>query len=471
MVTFYGHVFGVGFTAPQNGKDFGPDGPQPANTIFPAGDANLGLGQFDWCSDEGGAQGLPPSPNSNTCDVDPNNKLVLFSTAGPVQVHSRDDMAYSKLHNEHGHTKDIVLDTTQDITATLWMSLDYHSWPTGNLLPVGDNGGTDCIVPLTPDLGCPAPYWGWDPAIYPQWVVEAKLYMADLGDYGNGASEPPPIEGAWSGGKATLVAAGATPPTDVTNGLPGSPNVLEYKVNLGKPKVDVIPKTYDFFLVYSFYSVLGGQKVGAHTWRVWAGELFPPTFTLPVKNAFDVELVIPQFVHDKLLVLGVMSTPWGSYDIDLGSAQLQVLDSGNAPVSLQHATRFGDYQVSHGSHFKPVNFTWVWDYQKDHLKPGAYKVLVTACNHQHSACETTQAGFTVDQNLQPTAIEVGRQGQRTITEGQLAAIQDQPGSPGNLTLAAAPVAALPARQAPGFDAFLIAPALAAAMLLLRRRWE
>lgn len=468
LVTLYGHVFGLGLIPGARGDgEFGPAGPQPANTIYPHGDANLGLGFFDWCSDAGSFQGIPPEPSPwGGCDGDPNNKIGLFLTAGPVQVHTPDEFVYSKLHNERGRTKDIVLDTAGEVKAWLWMSLDYHSWSVGN-----GQDDTFCPVGLPPDVGCPYPYWGWDPAVWPQWVVEAKLYMVELGEYGQGASEPPPIYESWAGGSMTLIAEGATQPEDVTNGLPGNPNVHEFEVSLGRPKVELIPKTHDVVLVYSFYSLLNGQKVAVHSWRVWAGELFPAKFTLPLKNPLDVELVIPQFVHDKLLIHGVIASAFGSYDVNVASAKLTVLGPGNQPVEPRTLSRVGDYQVAHGAHFKPVNVTWIWDYRADGLKPGSYKVLVEACNQQGSACEVTEAAFTIDEQLQPTDIRVGRSGQRTVSEEQLEEITSGQASTQALDEAQAePQAPPPSRRTPGFEAAGLALAGGLA-LAVRRRWE
>ncbi|HEV8359824.1 MAG TPA: hypothetical protein VGR28_05135 [Candidatus Thermoplasmatota archaeon] len=414
-VSFYGHVFGFTINAPM-----------PANTIFPFGDANLGLGANEdelGCGTLFQQAGLAPD-----CQHDPTSTLALFLTAGPVQVHDRHDFNYSLLHNEHGRTKDVVLDPTQDITANLWMTLDFHSWSVG--------GETPCpgFVP-PPDVGCPYPYWGWDPAVWPGWVVEATLYMVELGDYGQGASDPPPIAEHWASEDMTVVAHGATAPKDVQNGVPGSDNVYRYDVNLGKPQVTVIPKTMDLVLVYNWYSITNGQQIGG-PFRLWSGEMFPTTFTLPTKNALDVELVIPQFVHDKLLIHSVISSAWGSYDVDVPSAKVTVLDSGLRPVDMPSVVRVGDYQVAHGAHFKPVNITWIWDYKADKLRPGTYKVLVEACNRQHSACEATEAAFTIGEDLAPTDVVVGRQGQRTISEGQLDAMTGgtEPGHTGGYRL-------------------------------------
>jgi hypothetical protein len=476
-VTFYGHVFGSGLVPGNAGnEEFGPDGPQAANTIYPTGDANLGLGVFDWCSDTVNMNGFPaPQPSAwNNCDKDPFNKVALFLTAGPVQVHSREEFVYSKLHNERGRTKDIVLDSAGEIKAWLWMSLDYHAWSVGN---GGDN--TNCIVALPPDVGCPYPYWGWDPAHWPQWVVEADLYMVELGEYGQGASEPPPIFEQWQADAMTLIASGATPPQDVTNGLPGSDNVHEFEVNLGAPQVDVIPKTHDVVLVYHFYSLLNGQKVSMHTWRIWAGELFPTRFSMPVKNALDVELVIPQFVHNKALVHSVIASGFGSYDVDVESARLTILDPNNQPVTPTRIIQVGDYQVAHGAHFKPVNITWIWDYKADGARPGQYKTQVSACNMQGSACEVTEGSFTLDSNLNPVEVRVGRSGQRTVSDQQLSDLTGG-GSLGTQGLSPQVAKALqdmdaaPAQSqgkaVPGPAAALAVLAALGAALVLRRRW-
>lgn len=456
-VTMYGHVFDTSMNAPM-----------PANTIYPTGDANLGLGLFDWCGDGFAFQGIPPQPSPWTnCDKDANSKIALFLTAGPVQVHSPEEFAYDRLHNERGRTKDVVLDTAGEIKAWLWMSLDYHAWSVGN-----GNDDTFCIAGLPPDVGCPYPYWGWDPAIWPAWVVEAKLYMVELGEYGQGASEPPPILEAWNSDSMTLIAEGATTPEDVTNGLPGNPNVHEFEVNLGAPLVDVIPKTHDVVLVYNFYSVINGQKVSGHTWRVWAGELFPAKFTLPVKNALDVEFVIPQFVHDKVLVHSVISSAFGSYDVHVPTAKLTVTGPGNQPVEPVHITRVGDYQVAHGAHFKPVNITWIWDYKADNLAPGTYKTTVESCNVQGSACEVTEGAFTINADRNPAGVIVGRSGQRTISDAQLQAITQTGTSPTPGPQAGAGDAPAPTgpRPVPGPEGFLLLAGAGAAALVLRRRW-
>jgi hypothetical protein len=456
-ITFYGHVFGNGLDGQR-----GINGPMPANTLPPVGDGLFAIWQSDGC-------GILPVEDPTTavpvvggefqggpdCDKDPVNKLAIFLTAGPVQVHQFSDFNYTALHNEHGRAKDVYLDTTKDIHAWFYAAADFFSYP---LL---------CQGGLGPDLACPLPSWGWDPGVIPNFVVEATLYTAVLGDYGQGASEPPPIAAGLAG--AEVLAKGSVGPVTLQTGLPGSPNAMEFDVNLGKPAQAVVPKDRDLFLVYSWYEQMPTGKMGLSYMKPWAGEQFPVRFQLPVRNPFDVELVIPQFLHSKLLVHGVLSSPWGSYDVDLKTVDIEVRDPADSPVSLEHLVRAGDYSVAHGAHFKPVNVTWVWDYAADRAKPGTYTATVRGCNLQHSSCGSTESRFTINADGSPGDIVVGRSGQVTASEGQLRQITQ--GS--NLTAneARVPVVAEPpaARKAPGPEPLLLAASVALLALAARAR--
>jgi hypothetical protein len=395
IVTFYGHVFGVGAAAPM-----------PANTQFPVGEASYGVGGGGPCTTAPGASaaGVP------TCDDDPTVKLVLYSTAGFVQISDGEDFTrkggYAALHNEHGSTKDVLLDTTQPVTASVFLTEDTTSWFVGA-------GETFCFYPNPPDTGCLYPYWGWDAGAFPDAVVKASLYYAVLGEYGADASQAPPVLQAMQGGGATLVASGKTYVQLVTNGLPGSPNVREYKVDLGAPKVERIPKEATFFLVYSFAHESAGTAWGTLEYRVWSGEFFPPRFTLPVKNAFDVEQVVPQFLHGKLALLATINTPWGSYDVNPEATRLTITDERGNVVEPARIETIADYRVAHGAHYKPVNVSFVWDYLADKLPAGAYRATVEAGNHQGSARAACTATFAIGPGGDPAGAQAGLCGLRT----------------------------------------------------------
>lgn len=450
LVTFYGHVFGHGL-----------DAPMPANTQFPKGEDNYGLGTFDYCTPAATATGLPPTnvQPGKDCDSDPNNKLVFYSTAGFVQVSSGSEFSggggYAQLHNERGSTKDIVLDTSKPISASVFLSQDFHAWS------VSTGTDTYCLHPHPQDAPCVYPYWGWDPGMSPTFVVKASLYYAVLGEYGSAASDMPPIREALEGGQATLVAEGATEPAQVINGIPGYENVYEFTVDLGSPQVGLIPKEANFFLVFSVYNQNGDTKWSGHTWRWWSGEFFPPRFTLPVKNAFDVEGVIPQFVHNKLAIMGVINTPWGSYDVDPAATKLTITNAKGQEIEPVRMEQLADYSVAHGAHYKPVNVTFVWDYVADGLPPGTYSASISAANHQRTAAAECTGTFTILEGGRAGGVTPGICGLQTDAEHK-----EKEGDP-NAPAAAGGSARLPEPPLPTLPVL----GLAGLVLARRRGWS
>ncbi len=396
-VTFYGHVFGHGMAAPM-----------PSNTEAPIGENNYGLGFIAECGPSG-------TPGGQSCEEDTGKRLALFSTPGFVDVEGPSEWSnaggYSLLHNERGQTQDVKLDKGKNIEATIFMTADFHGWPVSTV-----NGeGTLCAYPHPEDVPCVYPYWGWDVGTHPNAVVEATLYHAQLGERGANASDAPPIQEAVA--DAEVVAQGKWS-GEMVNGLPGTPTANEITVDLGTPQIDTIPKENDWFIVYHWYQEAGGNQYGTHTWRLYAGEFFPPSYTLPVENAFTVERVAPTFAHGQLAIIGVMNTPWGSYDIKPGSVDLTI-DGPNGEITPQKIDRRGSFSVAHGGHYQPINFTWIWDYQAQDLPVGEYTVTVAASNFQGSAAGACTATFTLaDRNGEIVAgkVDPGACGAQTLTE-------------------------------------------------------
>lgn len=393
-VTFYGHIFG-----------FGRDAPMPMNTQFPDGEADLSQGTVaHHCG----------TPDSGDCEADPGNEAWLYTTAGFVQTKTQDEFSYDKLHNERGLTKDTSLDTGRDITATFYMSGDLHGWPIAA-----------CTPGVPHDVPWPVPCWNWDPGYLSQWQVEATVYTGILGEYGGAADEAPDIATAFEAGKLTPLATGASEPQDVQSlEATGNPTVWKFDINLGRPVRDVIKKEESYVVRFQWWSIKAdGSKMVApelDVWNVNSGEYYPPTVTLPVKGAFNVEMVLPQFVYGKLVVLGIMNTPWGSYDVDQDSIQIEVKNRATGalfePRSIE---RLADFSVAHGGHYKPVNVTYVWDYAADKLPAGDYDVTVTGTNFQGSASASCTGGFTLLPGGHSGDIKVGECGVRTISDDQL----------------------------------------------------
>ena len=130
MITFYAHEFAVG-----------ADRPNPGNTEYPWGedDTSFGSGGKDCMPTALGPAGGETvtiegqSVTTNDCESSTTNVLYVYSTAGPVQTEMVNEgiagaNPYASFHNERGQTKDILLDTTKEITARFFMSADDHSW-------------------------------------------------------------------------------------------------------------------------------------------------------------------------------------------------------------------------------------------------------------------------------------------------------------------------------------------------------
>ncbi len=395
-VTFYGHVFGHTIGAPM-----------PSNTEAPIGENLYGIGSGGDCESV--------TPVNDDCREAGFNQLALFSTPGFVDVKDRAEWqregTYAQLHNERGQTKDILLDTSQNVEATVYITMDTHGWFVGT-------GETNCLHPHPEDVPCVYPYWGWDPGVAENVVVDATLYKAQLGEHGANASDAPPIEAAIQ--EADVIAKGQWGPGQVMQGLPGTPQVNAFTIDLGPPQIDEIPKEEDFFLVYTVYQEAGGQNFQIDSdVRWWSGEFFPPTYTLPVKNAFGVERVVPNFAHGKMAIVGVMNTPWGSYDIDPNSVDLTI-EGPNGEITPEHISRFGDFSVAHGGHYLPINITWIWDYQRERVAPGQYTITLEAQNFQGSASGACTATFNLragqSDRLAPGNVEAGVCGLQSASE-------------------------------------------------------
>ncbi len=393
-VTFYGHVFGTGVFEPN-----------PSNTQFPWGEEDIATSLIP---EEPGC-----SPATFECEKDTYQKVFLYSTAGPVTIKGRRELDYSKLHNEYGLTEDILLDTSKEVKATLYATpASAHAWP-------HYSRDTPCPIPTDDppaNVPCVYPYWRWHAGVSPDWQLTATLVYMNLGDHGEGASEQPPVGDKWLDEDYTVVASGEIPPTTTTHldGYADAPRVWKFDVNLGNPVIDRIPREANFVMVFSWHNVVAGGEYAVPTARINSGEFFPTSFTMPVKNPFTVGVVYPQEIYGKLVITGIIGTPWGSYDIDPESVALTITDDKGREVEATSIERVASFSVAHGGHYKPVNVTYVWDHRADDLKPGKYAATLQAKNYQHSATDETTATFEVDAAGRIVNVVVGKKEGATV---------------------------------------------------------
>lgn len=402
LITFYAHIF-----------SHGQESPMPMNTQFPAGEADYSIGEAGGCGTPPPApEGVVPhAAGDDDCMTWTRNDQMWYTTAGFVQVKSADEWGgYDEFHNERGLTKDVFVDLTQKPVSTYYMSADFHGW----------------LVTL-----CQAMCWNWDPGMFQDWVVESWMYHAPLGPLHQNASEQPDMSKVIDHApEAVLMAHCKTEPMDMVSLDPtvptGQQTVWPFPCTMewdpGFAATDgSVPVTDNIVMEFRWYQETNGQKyiLGYATafpnWNVNSGEDFPANVVLPVRNPIDVELVYPQFIHDKLVILSVINTPWGSYDIDPALIKLTVKDASGQVVTMDQdkVSRLVEQSVAHSGHYNPIKPTWVWDYQAQGLKPGDYSVTVEVTNFQHSVTTSTTALFTVAKDGVGTT-QAGQNGIQTL---------------------------------------------------------
>jgi hypothetical protein len=460
-ITFYGHTFGWGRTTPM-----------PMNTQFPAGEADYSIGTSTQCGNP------PPLPADNqACRTAASNEAYWYSTAGFVQVKSSDEWGvdYRKFHNERGLTQDVYLDTSKPAQATMYMSADFHGW----------------LVAL-----CVAVCWNWDPGYYQDWVVEATIWHAPLGDlHSNPETRPDMGKVVSRAADVVKVANGVSKPItmmsfDETIPVIGAKTVYEFTFPFNwdpgfVAKGGVIPRTDNIIVEWEWYQlsdnptggknmyILGTGAAGL-VWNQNSGEDYPSNIIIPVRNPLDVELVYPQFIHEKLVILSIINTPWGSYDVAPETIKVTIRDDkGNiVPIKPGTLTEVLEQSVAHSGHYQPIKPTWVWDYKAQGLKPGSYTVSVGVENFQRSVAKETTAAFTLLASGAGTTKE-GRSGFQTNVGDIHAGHQGTAADP-NAAPASGPTVdnatSSPSKDAPLWGS-LAAASVAVAFLLRRRQQQ
>jgi hypothetical protein len=454
-ITFYAHIFA-----------HDRNSPMPMNTQFPSGEQDYSIGQALGCGNP------PPLPANDECMTTDYNSQFWYTTAGFVQVKSLEEFTgYDLFHNERGMTKDVYVDTALNPVSTYYMSADFHGWVT-----------TLCVTLC----------WNWDPGMFQDWVVESWMWHAPTGALHMNASEEPDMTAVdQRTADAVLMAHCKTEPIDMVSLDPtvptGEKTVWPFPCEMTwdeafKATDGKVPLTSNLIMEYRWYQETANPTGGTNKYipgagapvpnfNVNSGEDYPANVVIPVRNPIDVELVYPQFIHNKLVILSVINTPWGSYDIDPALITLTIQDkSGNvitpAPGTLQQVL---EQSVAHSGHYQPIKPTWVWDYQAQGLAPGDYSVTVGVTNFQHSVKTETTALFAVNKDGSGETQE-GRRGIQTL-QGNLHAGHEGTAADPNAT-AAAPTDDAPStttEKSPGMGLPLLGAALAAAVIVIRRK--
>lgn len=461
-VTFYAHIFGHGY-----------GNPMPMNTQFPRGESDYSIGFANGCGTPpplppGTLEGLPQTQGvggETSCETWDGNAMLWYSTAGFVQVKSSDEwQGYEEFHNERGLTKDVFFDLSQTPVSTFYMSADFHGW----------------LV-----AACVAVCWNWDPGAYQDWVVESWMWHAPLGALHSNASEEPDMSKVINREpEAVLMAHGKTEPYDMVSLDPSIPTgqgtvwpfVAEMEWDPAFAATDgSVPLTSNIVMEFRWYQETNGQKyiigpaAATPNWNVNSGEDYPANVLVPVRNPIDVELVYPQFIHDKLVILSVINTPWGSYDIDPALIRLIVKDAAGNVVQPKEGTltQVVEQSVAHSGHYQPIKPTWVWDYIAQELPEGDYSVAVEVTNFQHSVTVSTTALFSINADGAGST-QLGQSGIQTLRGNIHAGHEGTAADPNASTSGTSTGPSTTTQESPG----LAVPALAVVLVLglfLRRR--
>jgi hypothetical protein len=243
---------------------------------------------------------------------------------------------------------------------------------------------------------------------------------------------------AVGGEGVTLVAKGMSVPQTITSmdstvPVVGAQTVYPFYANLTWDQAFIdaggyVPFDENLIVKYEWfqqsdngrYIMLPNWVAGGFSFQINAGEDYPAGIDLPVRNPMDVELVYPRFVHDKMVVLSIINTPWGSYDIDPKLVKFIVKDKSGSVVDIPaDLLQFDiDSSVAHGGHYKPINATWVFDYQALDLKGGDYTLTVETTNFQHSYTTSTTAGFVLDSSGEGKETSLGRGGIASFSQDE-----------------------------------------------------
>lgn len=336
------------------------------------------------------------------------NRLHLFNSMGPVEYNT--SLKQPRIHPEKGLALPIQLDKSKDVTVYWYMSADALELQQIGLEPPVHVGAV------------------------PQLHVRAEVRL------GNDVRKDL--------GAGNLVAAGEAVVDLVT--LPGADAPMEVVVSLGKPLLDEIPQRESFNLgVEWFQADQDGRQVLMPGWNIHTGAQYPNRLVIPIVNPLYIYFVEPQFQQDKLAVNAALNTPFGNYDVDKDSLQIEITGPNgfraktlSEPVLIQHS-------FQHNEHHVATLNGWLWDYKADRAPPGEYKATVRGSNLQASATVEKSATFTIEDEGEGVALD--SEGQQVITEQQLQEQKDQP-----------------KKRSPGFEPLLLL-ALAALALLARRR--
>ncbi|MBW3582776.1 MAG: hypothetical protein KY455_06720 [Euryarchaeota archaeon] len=216
-------------------------------------------------------------------------------------------------------------------------------------------------------------------------------------------------EEVLSGGSAVghLVRPGAAPPeagcADEGRFSIDDHGVTTFDIEIPSPAGDVSEDRRIRLVVLAYSHDTAGSRITPPGVRLVQGPDHLNHVVVPFEDGLEVTAVRPQWTDARLYIRTNVSNPWGDYDIDHETLDLQV----SAPDGSVIAARsLGDivgptvqYEVVHDTTVRPLTAYFEWDLLSEGLEDGRYVLKVSADNVQHLTSATAEASFVLDDGL------------------------------------------------------------------------
>lgn len=176
--------------------------------------------------------------------------------------------------------------------------------------------------------------------------------------------------------------------------------ITTFGVEVPAPGRDVVQGERIQFVVHAYAHDASGSRFTPSGVRLVQGPHHLNHVVVPVDAGLQVVAVRPQWQDGRLYVRTNVSNPWGAYDIDHETLDLQVVAPDGSVVA---ARALGDiegpvvqYGVVHGAAIRPLTAYFEWDLLTEGLKDGKYVLRVSADNAQHLTRATAEASFVLE---------------------------------------------------------------------------
>lgn len=162
--------------------------------------------------------------------------------------------------------------------------------------------------------------------------------------------------------------------------------VHEFPVSLGPVGVP-LPRRQGFVVHVEWSQVRDGPiQANQREWNVHSGADYRNRLVVPVVSPLRMEPPqVERYGRHHLIINASVQSPWGTYDVDVDSIRLDLLDGNGFAIPPRSLTGpLLRYSTDQHANVHPVNATWAWDFLKAQSSPGPYTVRVSAGNSQHT---------------------------------------------------------------------------------------